>query len=269
MYLSEIIEHSRELLLFGALFALVERLRPAKRLSLLNRDLRLDLLFSLLTAFCWPIFAALSTVIAGTAVQYLGLAEPLLSDRNLVLQFVAAIVAVDLAGYWRHRLLHTRLLWPVHEIHHSSTKLTWASLERFHPINSAITMSVNACVIAVFVNPEVGFASLAVRRFYGQFIHCNLDLSYGALDKLFVSPHVHHWHHSRASHAYDKNFATFFSLFDWIFGTLFLPTRKSFPKSTGLQHDLQPALITQLLHPFMAWSHALRRVRKNSLQVEQ
>src|SRR5438067_7944251 len=33
----------------------------------------------------------------------------------------AAVVAADFVGYWRHRLEHTRLLWPSHSIHHSHT----------------------------------------------------------------------------------------------------------------------------------------------------
>src|SRR5690606_20796410 len=51
----------------------------------------------------------------------------------------AAIFIGDFIGYWRHRLEHSRLLWPSHSIHHSDDKMTWLTLHRFHPINRIST----------------------------------------------------------------------------------------------------------------------------------
>jgi len=41
----------------------------------------------------------------------------------------------DFIGYWRHRLEHTPLLWPVHAVHHSDTHMTWLTEMRWHPLN--------------------------------------------------------------------------------------------------------------------------------------
>ncbi len=46
-----------------------------------------------------------------------------------------AVFLGDFIGYWRHRLEHTRWLWPTHAIHHSDEEMTWLTLNRFHPIN--------------------------------------------------------------------------------------------------------------------------------------
>jgi sterol desaturase/sphingolipid hydroxylase (fatty acid hydroxylase superfamily) len=43
---------------------------------------------------------------------------------------------------------------------------------------------------------------------------------------VLVSPHMHQAHHSADAAQHDKNFATVFSLWDWMFGTLYLPARE-------------------------------------------
>ena len=50
-------------------------------------------------------------------------------------ELLLATFLVDLVGYWRHRLMHSRFLWPFHTIHHSPKELDWLSNERFHQHN--------------------------------------------------------------------------------------------------------------------------------------
>lgn len=54
-------------------------------------------------------------------------------SQNLWLQFALALPLVDFVGYWRHRFMHSKFLWPFHAIHHSSKTLDWLSNERNHP----------------------------------------------------------------------------------------------------------------------------------------
>src|SRR5690606_14327650 len=51
-----------------------------------------------------------------------------------------ALLAGDAIGYFRHRIEHSRLLWPMHVLHHSDDDMTWFTLFRFHPVNRMTTV---------------------------------------------------------------------------------------------------------------------------------
>lgn len=54
-----------------------------------------------------------------------------------------AIVVGDFVGYWRHRLEHSRWLWPAHEFHRGDEKMNWSTICRFHPFNRASTTAID------------------------------------------------------------------------------------------------------------------------------
>ena len=142
---------------------------------------------------------------------------------SIIVAFVAVFVG-DFIGYWRHRLEHTRFLWPSHAVHHSDTTMTWLALLRFHPINRLSTFIIDNSVLILLGFPAYALlVYTAVKHYYGFFIHADLPWSYGRLDKVFVSPVMHRWHHSIEQAAYQTNFATIFSMFDRMFGTYRVP----------------------------------------------
>ncbi|SFJ65289.1 sterol desaturase family protein [Jannaschia pohangensis] len=135
-----------------------------------------------------------------------------------------AIVIGDFVGYWRHRFEHNSFLWPSHAVHHSDTEMTWLSLERFHPINRLTTFAIDSSALLILGLPPYAIvANSLVRHYYGFFIHADLPWTYGKWNILFVSPAMHRWHHSADEVAYGTNFATVFGLWDWAFGTHYVP----------------------------------------------
>ncbi len=180
-------------------------------------------------------------------------ARKFINQQNIWVQLFLAILLVDFVGYWRHRWMHTRYLWPFHSIHHSPKQLDWLSNERFHPVNTHISNLLSLlAMVAFFEDPFVFALSMPLRHYYGMFLHANVKLSFGPLNTVFASPLFHHWHHSD-SEIFNKNYATFFSGFDWLFGTYYMPKDKSEPASLGLpQGDiLRPNLWTQFIYPFI------------------
>jgi sterol desaturase/sphingolipid hydroxylase (fatty acid hydroxylase superfamily) len=161
----------------------------------------------------------------------------------------AAVLAGDFIGYWRHRLEHTRFLWPSHAVHHSDTAMTWLALSRLHPINRLTTFIIDNSFLILLGVPAYAFlVNATVKHFYGYFIHADLPWNYGRLDCVFVSPVMHRWHHSIESEAYQTNFATVFSIFDRMFGTYRVPGLPSTP--LGVKSDIGPGVLAKLLHPF-------------------
>jgi sterol desaturase/sphingolipid hydroxylase (fatty acid hydroxylase superfamily) len=175
-----------------------------------------------------------------------------IQEWNLGLQLLIATFLIDLTGYWRHRLMHTRFLWPFHAIHHSSKELDWLSNERFHPVNACITSLLGMAVLILFFKDPFVFAlAIPLRAAYGMFIHSNVKISYGAFDTVFASPLFHHWHHA-ANEMANKNYCTFFSFLDRMFGTYYLPKDKGNPASLGLaKDDLANRYWSQLAYPFI------------------
>jgi sterol desaturase/sphingolipid hydroxylase (fatty acid hydroxylase superfamily) len=167
----------------------------------------------------------------------------------------AVVFMGDFFSYWRHRLEHTRLLWPAHAIHHSDTDLTWLTINRFHPINRVVTCTVDIALLALLGFP--GWALVLneiVRHYYGEFIHADLPWTYGPLGRVFVSPVMHRWHHARDVVGAGSNFATVFSVFDQAFRTYHVPGLCTVP--LGVTDDIAPGLMGQLRFPFVAWARA-------------
>jgi len=167
----------------------------------------------------------------------------------------AAVFVGDFAGYWRHRIEHTKILWPSHAIHHSDTQMTWLTLERMHPINRLSTFALDSAFLILLGFPAYAvIANNLVRHYYGYFIHADLPWTYGPLDKVFVSPAMHRWHHAMDAKAYNSNFATVFSIFDRFFGTLYLPGPCK--ASLGVNFDMGKGLVGQLSYPFRPGAYA-------------
>src|SRR4030095_12957580 len=78
----------------------------------------------------------------------------------------AVVFLGDFFSYWRHRLEHTRLLWPAHAIHHSDTEMTWLTLGRFHPIDRAVTAGVDIALLALLGFPDLALVFHEIVRHY-------------------------------------------------------------------------------------------------------
>jgi sterol desaturase/sphingolipid hydroxylase (fatty acid hydroxylase superfamily) len=171
---------------------------------------------------------------------------------------VAAVFVGDFVSYWRHRLEHTRWIWPAHAIHHSDSQMMWLTLARFHPVNRFVTASIDIGVLTLLGFPTWALvANEIVRHYYGEFIHADLPWTYGPLGRVFVSPTMHQWHHARDVVGAGSNFATVFSIFDRAFGTHHVPGVCDVP--LGVTEEVGSAVSLQLLYPFVYWLRDSRR----------
>ncbi len=249
---------TRDLLIYALILVLIETLWPATRSQpKWRRDTRLDVVFAyLVPLIALPFYyLGLTLVIRGLRGPATGgvLTEVhnFTSSHNYYLQLVVAVVIADFAGYWKHRIFHSRYLWPFHAIHHSSEQVDWLSNERFHPVNSLASSLMQTLTLLVLgFGPDVAALAALIRRGHSFFEHSNVNLSYGPLSFIFVCPLFHRWHHSSDEAAIDKNFANIFSFFDLIFGTFYFPKRAD-PEAFGLcRARIEGGFWTHMLHPF-------------------
>lgn len=157
---------------------------------------------------------------------------------------VATIVLVsDLCVYWVHRIHHEHpVLWPFHAVHHSAEVMTPLTVYRKHPLYDLfssvvknLALGVTLGVALALVTDTVDIVMLTgINAAYflfnilgSNFRHTHVWISYGpVLERVFISPAQHQVHHSRAVEHHDRNYGEIFALWDWMFGTLYVPDRR-------------------------------------------
>lgn len=162
----------------------------------------------------------------------------IVGDWPVWTQLLFFLVIHDFYIYWFHRWQHNnKILWRTHEAHHSPKTVDWLSGARSHSFEILINQTVEfAPIVLLGAAPEVALYKGMISAVWGMFIHSNIDVRLGRLQYFINGPEMHRWHHSDdGGKEYQNNFGTKFAIWDWIFGTAFLPDpniRK--PKRYGL-----------------------------------
>jgi len=139
-------------------------------------------------------------------------------------KFIAALLALDLAIYLQHVMLHAvPLLWRLHRMHHADLDFDVTTGARFHPVEILLSMGLKLAVVAALGTP-----ALAVLIFEtalnatSMFNHGNVMLP-PALDRVLravvVTPDMHRVHHSVRPNETNSNFGFNFPWWDRLFGT--------------------------------------------------
>ncbi len=157
-----------------------------------------------------------------------------------ILAAILLFLTQDFCRYWNHYLHHeTRVLWPFHAVHHSAEVLTPLTFLRAHPAYYAVQMllisllvgTVQALIMFALLGhlePWVFYVGTLAFNSYvffgGHLRHSHIWLSYGRmLEHILISPAQHQVHHSSDPKHHDKNYGEVFAIWDWMFGTLYVP----------------------------------------------
>ena len=138
--------------------------------------------------------------------------------------FVLTIVALDLAYYAQHYLLHQiPVLWRLHQVHHSDQDYDFTTGLRFHPLESVFSTAVLLGAILALGAPPIAVLVFQLLSVGVSFVeHANLRIP-SSLDRVLrmfvVTPDMHRIHHSQNMREGQSNFATTFSWWDRLFGT--------------------------------------------------
>lgn len=177
------------------------------------------------------------------------------NDWPLALQLLAALLIADfgitLVHYASHR---SQLLWRLHAVHHSVTRMYGFNGLMKHPLHQMLealggTLPLLVLGIPVEVAALLAFA-IAIQLLLQ---HSNVDMRIGALRHLFAWAPLHRLHHLKYGTAGDVNFALFFSFWDRLLGTaLYLPDYALAEDDLGIgdRPDYPVAYFAQLAEPF-------------------
>ena len=142
------------------------------------------------------------------------------------------------------------LLWRFHAVHHAIIDLDYLAAQRSHPINEAFTRVAQALPLFLLgYRAELLAAAAPVTRLYAISLHANLSWTFGPLRYVLASPTFHRWHHCSEQRGLDKNFASFFPVWDLLFGTFYMPVGE-LPQRFGVEDDVPTGFLGQLVWPF-------------------
>lgn len=181
-----------------------------------------------------------------------------------VVTVIAAILLIDFAAYWRHRLEHARALWPIHATHHADEAMNWLSVRRKHPLGEVIALIVDGVIVIALGLPFWAIAAaMLLRGWWAYFIHADVPWTLGPLGKVLISPAAHRLHHIRDEQLMGTNFGNTVTLWDKLFGT-YLDPAPYVNCETGIAEGTRDAM-GELVRPFEAryWRKA------EPAQVEQ
>jgi sterol desaturase/sphingolipid hydroxylase (fatty acid hydroxylase superfamily) len=183
-------------------------------------------------------------------------------------------IAYEFAYWLDHWLMHrVPALWAFHKVHHQAESLSLLTNGRVHPLETigfynlvALVMGVTGALL------ERGLGAGVTHWSFGgtnalimvcavcvtHLQHSHLWLRFGPrIGRLLLGPAHHQIHHSTDPAHFNRNLGSSLALFDWLFGTLYLPEAKRERLRFGVDdgaahpHGLRAAMIAPLTG---AWS---------------
>jgi len=202
---------------------------------------------------------------------------PVFVSRSIIT--VMLFLAYEL-GYWLNHYLAHRIpfLWEFHKVHHSATALTPLTNFRVHPVYMCIFLNILAICIGLangvgdyllgqpasqYGLSETNIILVFFIYVYVHLQHSQLWISFtGWLGHLFMSPAHHQIHHSRNPAHFNKNLGSCLAVWDWMFGTLYIPTAEREALEFGVEPDRQHAhtIRGELIAPFGRAALVLKRL---------
>lgn len=161
---------------------------------------------------------------------------------------LASLVALDFFTYTIHRLSHKiPVLWRLHKLHHSETKLSTMTSLLHHPfelvINSIWLLGL-CMILGISVWAIVIYNLLVI--FHAAFCHANISINQKVSKKLstfLVTPAFHRVHHSENLSLGNSNYGELLSIWDFLFGS---HNQESFSYKPDFRFGINEGVCTRL-----------------------
>lgn len=192
----------------------------------------------------------------------------LFADVPIWLQLVFFVITHDIYIYWMHRWQHkNKYLWRIHEAHHSPKKVDWLSGSRSHALEILLNQTIEFLPIVLLGAPvEVLAYKATISAVWGMYIHANLNVHTGNLQKIINGPEMHRLHHTTGK-GRNRNFATKLAIWDWLFGTAYLPEGIK-AEDYGLKTYFPPHYFMQTLYAFRRFK-SKKKLKSREAQIDK
>lgn len=212
-------------------------------------DLKLYLLNGVLILVAYSLFEVSSEAwrdgAHGLLAALFGPAAPLHAPRWVAggVTTIVQLLMLEL-GYWTLHYAFHRIpaMWAIHRVHHSAEVMTPLTEWRQHPIEfvafaNVLTLTMGASYGAMswlfgagaepFTLFQLNLLLVLHLLTFHHLRHSGVWIAAtGWLGRLVHSPAHHQVHHSSDPRHFDRNMGYALSVWDWVFGTLYVPERR-------------------------------------------
>ena len=184
-------------------------------------------IFSIVISGFYKVISKFSFEILGLKMNSLSVID--LSSLPPFLQLFIFFIVLDFVQWFTHTLMHRyEFLWRFHKVHHSVKEMGFSAHLRYHWMENILykPFKVFALMLLGGFQPEQAFIIHFFAIGLGHLNHANIKLNYGPLKYIFNNPIMHLYHHAYALPENFKNgvnFAISLSVWDYLFGTNFIP----------------------------------------------
>jgi sterol desaturase/sphingolipid hydroxylase (fatty acid hydroxylase superfamily) len=201
-------------------------------------------------------------------------------ELTLWLEVFLAIILLDAAIYFQHRLFHAvPILWKTHRMHHTDIDFDVTTGVRFHPLEIILSALIKLSVVLT-----LGASPIAVIFFEillnatAMFNHGNVRLPIvvdGILRLFIVTPDMHRVHHSVIASETDSNFGFNLPWWDHLFGTYLAQPEEGHTGMTiginGFRKPIDHRLDKMLMQPLKDddRANAIQVSRKSNIDKKQ
>lgn len=225
------------ILLSLAVWGLELALPWRKKQRAFRKDFWLDAFYMFFNFYFFNLllYAALSTISTkalGDMLKPLGYSGGHLIDFgalpwiwNIIIFFLIS----DFVQWGVHNMLHrVPFFWKFHKVHHSVKEMGFAAHLRYHFMETLVynTFKYVSLSLLFGFNLKDAFYVYTLAMVIGHLNHANLGWDYGPLKYIFNNPKMHIWHHAKdlpEEHPKGMNFGISLSLWDYLFGTAYVP----------------------------------------------
>ncbi|MGF1559264.1 MAG: sterol desaturase family protein [Flavobacteriaceae bacterium] len=151
-----------------------------------------------------------------------------ITDWPMWLQLIVFFVVLDFVQWFTHTLLHKySFLWKFHKVHHSVKEMGFAAHLRYHWMENILYKPLKTFGVMILggVEPEQAYLVHFIAIAIGHFNHSNIKITWGPLKYILNNPVMHLYHHAYVlpEGRYGVNFGISLSVWDYIFGTNYIP----------------------------------------------
>lgn len=225
-----------------------------------------------LMRFYSPLDSAVQSFVLSRLPEFI--AKP--SIEVSILVALSYIVAADFIKYFSHFLMHRiRLLWELHEFHHSASEMVIFNKDRatfqqqlfiqplIFPITASAGIFLNITVDSGYTLPLVIYGIYISLDFISNVLgHSSLQVIYPKpFSYVLMSPALHWLHHSNQEKHYDSNFGGVSCVWDRLFRTYIGEDRLCELQGFGVEgteYNKHHPLVAYFLLPYVKVFRLLR-----------
>lgn len=206
---------------------------------------RNDLIVNGICIFIGALVRPLGAVVVSLFIAWaLPAGKGALSDMPFVPAVIAIVLVAELFNYGVHRFSHEwkgsrrgDWLWRMHRTHHTARYVNVMLNFRtsiFWGLVAGLTWAFALAIYLGLAKPAI--VAIALFSFWGIITHSDFrwDIPlrqsprfgrlFRALEHVIITPGTHHSHHGFGKDGGNfRNFGVFLAIYDWMFGTLFIP----------------------------------------------